>query len=204
VNVVRLLMVMGLAAACAVAGLPGRIGSGDTVFGLPRGGLVASRLSAANGELTCTGGYKAPRRASLASAPPQRPTQYAMDEVALKEKGGTFLAPAVINDTVIADFHVDSGSADVSIPRGLFIALVQSGTIQSGDIIGTRLFQFADGRNVPSQTFRIRTLRVGNHQLENVVTSVGGDGGSLLLGQSFLSRFSAWSIDNNRKVLILR
>jgi predicted aspartyl protease len=127
-----------------------------------------------------------------------------MDEIALKEKGGTYLAPALVNGSIVLDFHVDSGSADVSIPRGLFSALVQSGTIQPTDYIGTRLFQLADGRNVPAETFRIRSLQVGNHQLDNVVASVGDERGSLLLGQSFLSRFSGWSIDNNRKVLVLR
>ena len=40
--------------------------------------------------------------------------------------------------------------------------------------------------------------------LENVVGSIAPVTGSLLLGQSFLSRFSSWSIDNQRQALILR
>jgi hypothetical protein len=45
--------------------------------------------------------------------------------------------------------------------------------------------------------------RVGARVLENVVGSVAPVQGGLLLGQSFLSRFKSWSIDNQRQVLIL-
>jgi predicted aspartyl protease len=55
----------------------------------------------------------------------------------------------------------------------------------------------------PSQTFRIRTLKVGDRVIENVVGSVADVKGSLLLGQSFLSKLNSWSIDNSRQVLIL-
>ena len=53
-------------------------------------------------------------------------------------------------------------------------------------------------------TFRLHKLRVGDRELENVVGSIADIKGSLLLGQSFLNRFRAWSIDNERGVLLLR
>jgi aspartyl protease family protein len=61
----------------------------------------------------------------------------------------------------------------------------------------------ADGSEVPSQTFRIRSLKVGNRVLENVNGSVASVKGSLLLGQSFLSQFKSWSVDNGRHALLL-
>ncbi|HEX4183757.1 MAG TPA: retropepsin-like aspartic protease [Caulobacteraceae bacterium] len=199
-----LLAIMVLATPCALGGSAQRIGDGAAP-GSADPALVASRLSVANSELICGRAYRAQRRANFAvTPPPQVQPSTRLDEIALKEKGGTYLAPALVNGSIVLDFHVDSGSSDVSLPRGLFISLVRAGTIQESDFIGARLFQMADGRNVPSETFRIRTLQVGNHRLDNVVASVGDERGSLLLGQSFLSRFSAWSIDNNRRVLILR
>jgi predicted aspartyl protease len=58
----------------------------------------------------------------------------------------------------------------------------------------------ADGSTVPSMRFVIRSLKVGDRTLENVIAPVAG---SLLLGQSFLSRFKSWSIDNRSRALIL-
>jgi hypothetical protein len=62
----------------------------------------------------------------------------------------------------------------------------------------------ADGSTVPSQRFVIRSLKVGDKTLENVVGSIAPVAGGLLLGQSFLRRFDTWSIDNHIQALILR
>lgn len=51
--------------------------------------------------------------------------------------------------------------------------------------------------------FLIRELKIGNHILRNVPGSVGSPTGALLLGQSFLSHFDSWTIDNKRHVLKL-
>jgi predicted aspartyl protease len=54
-----------------------------------------------------------------------------------------------------------------------------------------------------AQTFRIKSLKIGDRVIENVTASTAPAEGSLLLGQSFLNRFKSWSIDNNRQVLVL-
>jgi predicted aspartyl protease len=51
--------------------------------------------------------------------------------------------------------------------------------------------------------FRIRTLRVGHVILHNVTAGMTDANGELLLGQSFLGRFSSWSIDNRAATLYL-
>ena len=61
----------------------------------------------------------------------------------------------------------------------------------------------ADGSTVPSTTFRIRSLTMNNVVIENVKGSVADVKGELLLGQSFLSRFKSWSIDNAKQALVL-
>jgi predicted aspartyl protease len=70
------------------------------------------------------------------------------------------------------------------------------------DFLGQKTYVLADGSMVPSQTFRIRSLKVGNRVLENVNGSTS-EKGFLLLGQSFLSRFKSWSVDNNKHALVL-
>jgi hypothetical protein len=117
--------------------------------------------------------------------------------------GGTFAVPVTINNQLTLKFVVDSGAADVSIPADVVMTLLRTDTITDSDFLGTETYRMADGSTVPSQRFVIRSLKVGDKVLENVTGSIAPVAGSLLLGQSFLSRFKSWSIDNQRQALIL-
>ena len=124
-------------------------------------------------------------------------------EVALEEDGGTYMIPVLVNDQLSLKFTIDSGASDVTIPSNIVQQLKDDGTIQDSDFIGSETFILADGSKVPSQVFRIHSLKIGNLQLNDVTGSVAGENGQLLLGQTFLSRLSSWSIDNRRHVLEL-
>jgi predicted aspartyl protease len=123
--------------------------------------------------------------------------------VSLVKEGGTFKVPVVINGSLVLNFVVDSGAADVSIPADVVLVLMRTGTLQQSDFLGTTTYRLADGSTMPSQNFRIRSLKVGDRTIENVIGSTSKVEGSLLLGQSFLSRFSRVSFDYNRQVLVL-
>jgi len=123
--------------------------------------------------------------------------------ITFEEQGGTFVLPVLINNAITLSFVVDSGATDVSIPRDVFSTLIRSNTISQADIIGRKTYRLADGSTSVETTFRIRVLKVGDRELQNVTASVPPEAGSLLLGQSFLSRFKSWSIDNQRHVLLL-
>lgn len=84
------------------------------------------------------------------------------------------------------------------------VQLIRAGTIAQSDLLGTQTYVLADGSKVSSQTFRIRTLKLGGRELHNVTASVADVKGELLIGQSFLKRFKSWSIDNQRQMLLLR
>jgi predicted aspartyl protease len=83
------------------------------------------------------------------------------------------------------------------------MTLVRTGTITESDFLGNQTYRLADGSTVPSRRFVIRSLKVGDRVLEDVTGGIAPVAGSLLLGQSFLSRFKSWSIDNQRQALIL-
>jgi predicted aspartyl protease len=123
--------------------------------------------------------------------------------VQLQLEGGTYVVPVLLNHEVIRSFTIDSGSADVSIPEEVFTLLLRSGTVAQQDLLDTRRYRLADGSEQTSRRFLIRSLRVGSVELRDVVASVVPEGGELLLGQSFLSRLSSWSIDNDRHTLAL-
>jgi clan AA aspartic protease (TIGR02281 family) len=125
------------------------------------------------------------------------------DSIALVHENGTLQVAVVINDKISLDFTIDSGATDVSIPANIFFSLTRAGTVSPQDFLDKRAYTLADGSTAYSQRFRIRSLRVGNLELQDVIASVMPSAGSLLLGQSFLSRLKSWSIDNERHLLLI-
>ena len=124
-------------------------------------------------------------------------------EVHLVREAGTFRVPVLINGVIELNFTLDSGASDVLIPADVVMTLLRTGTLKESDFLGTKTYVLADGSTVPSATFRIRMLKVGDRTIENVIGAVADVTGSLLLGQSFLSKFNSWSVDNSRQVLVL-
>jgi gag-polyprotein putative aspartyl protease len=134
---------------------------------------------------------------------PDRASSGTVEVLLRRQGGGTPSVPVKINDSFTLDFLVDSAAASVSMPADVVAALVRLGTLVPGDFLGSQDYRLADGSTLPSQTFRIRSLKVGSIVLQDVTGSMAPVNGSLLLGQSFLSRFRSWSIDNGRQVLVL-
>jgi predicted aspartyl protease len=137
------------------------------------------------------------------SLPAKQGVSSSARSVPLTNIGGIYAVPVVINNAITLNFLVDSGAADVSIPADVVMTLIRTGTLSATDFIGTQVYQLADGSTTPSRTFRIRSLKVGDRGVENVMGSVASVRGELLLGQSFLRRFRSWSIDNTKHALVL-
>jgi len=123
--------------------------------------------------------------------------------VPLQMRGGTFLVPVTINGKIELDFTVDSGASTVVVPADVFGTLIRTGTIADADLMGKQNFTLADGSTQTQETFRIRSLKIGDRVLHDVDASVAPIAGNLLLGQSFLRRFRSWSMDNQRGLLVL-
>jgi|SRR5580704_7150132 hypothetical protein len=134
---------------------------------------------------------------------PEGITPSATDEVGLTASGGTYRVPVRINDSLTLAFTIDSGATDVLIPADVVQTLVRNGTLAQSDFTGEKTYVLADGSRLPSVTFKLRDLRVGSHQLQNVTASAGPPKSEPLLGQSFLSRFKSWTLDNQRHVVVL-
>jgi len=126
-----------------------------------------------------------------------------IDEVRLVEAGTLFEIPVRINGAITLNFILDSGASDVQIPLDVFTTLIRADTIEKTDLKGEEEYFQADGTKHKTLRFLIRELKIGNHTLRNVIGSVGSTGAPLLLGQSFLSNFDSWTLDNKRHVLNL-
>lgn len=125
------------------------------------------------------------------------------ESVLLNRVAGAYVVPVQVNSTTNLDFTLDSGAADVSVPADVFAALKRSGTVDKDDLLQSRVYKLADGSEKRIQRFVIRSLRVGRVELRGVVGAVTPEGSPPLLGQSFLSRFTSWSVDNQHHVLLL-
>lgn len=162
--------------------------------------------------------YLAKKKAQQEKAKQQQPDQAKLNPpaadstgaapiaITMKQQGGTLWVPAQINKAVAIDFIVDSGAADVTIPKDVFKTLIRSGTLSEKDVIGKGKFGTADGSEVEGVRFKLATLQVGDQTITDVVASVipsSSDSAQPLLGQSFLSRFQSWSIDNKSGTLNL-
>jgi clan AA aspartic protease (TIGR02281 family) len=176
--------------------------------GVPRNHVEALQLyrsAAGQGDATADEnlqrlGKADPRALSQASAQVVAATL----EVPLRRMGGVLVLPARINDAVAVNFILDSGAADVSLPEEVVQALVGAGTLGSFEFIGSETYRLADGSEVVSRTIRLRSIKVGNRVMEKVKASIARGNAPPLLGQSFLSRFKGWSIDNGRQMLVLQ
>jgi clan AA aspartic protease (TIGR02281 family) len=125
------------------------------------------------------------------------------ETIRLKSENGTFVVPVIINNQITLSFTLDTGAADVAIPKDVFSTLIRTGTITRSDLLGTSTYVLADGSQMSSQRFQIRSLKIGNLELRNVVGSVSPAEGGLLLGQSFLRRLRAWTVDNSIPALLV-
>ena len=145
---------------------------------------------------TSSSGLAPPASSSIASVGTE-------SRVALERNNGVLTVPVTINGAIQLRFMVDSGASDVTIPADVFMTLTRTGTIDASDYIGKQVYVLADGSTVPSTTFRIRKLKIGDREVTDVKASIADPRGPLLLGQSFLSRFRTWSVDNAGQVLVL-
>src|SRR6516162_10095153 len=120
-----------------------------------------------------------------------------------RNQHGTYTISVQINGTLVLPFVLDTGASLVVIPEDVFPTLTRTGTVTKNDFIGTGTARLADGSEHASDSYVLHEVRVGDHIVRNVVASVVPVNGAALLGQSFLSKLPAWSIDNTRQALVI-
>lgn len=128
------------------------------------------------------------------------PTQ---EIVSIEPRGGAYVVPVLINGVLRVKFIVDSGAADVSIPAEVAATLQKLGTLSGDDFLGIKTYILADGSRVPSEIYKIASLKIGGRVMQNVTVRITSGKSGALLGQSFLSRLNSWSMDNSRRILII-
>lgn len=127
-------------------------------------------------------------------APPQR--------VRLVPLGSSHAAPVLINDAALLYLVIDGEAADVSIPPDAAMMLARTGNLADRDFTGTAPYRLPDGSILPSRSFTIRSLTLGDTTFRDVAATVSDIGGPIRLGQSLLGKLKTWSIDVPRAELV--
>jgi aspartyl protease family protein len=139
--------------------------------------------------------------AAASDAPPV--AQHGQTIVKGEPFAGTLVVQASIDGGPSMGFAVDSGASLVSIPSAEAQPLFDRGLIGPADYRGQGPMQLANGNVVTARVYRLRSIRVGDRVVEDVLAAIYPGQGQRLLGQSFLKRFRSWSIDNSKDALVL-
>jgi clan AA aspartic protease (TIGR02281 family) len=125
------------------------------------------------------------------------------ETIQLEQRGGVYMLPVRINDSVTVPFVLDSGAAEIAIPSDVFSVLKRTGTIGQSDYLGMGHYSIANGATVSSERYTLHKISVGNQVVTDVVANVVPSGAEPLLGQSFLQKLPAWTLDNVQHALVL-
>ena len=126
----------------------------------------------------------------------------AAESIQLEEVHGVYMVPVRINDAITIPFVLDSGAADISVPEDVFKTLLRTRTVTESDFLAPGTYVMADGSNHLKQRFVLHELRVGEHVAKDLIASVAPDKADPLLGQNFLKKLPAWTMDNTRHTLL--
>ena len=147
----------------------------------------------------CFGGMPPSQQTQFSPSPPVQ----GLEEVQLEKRGSAYYVPVRINDTITLPFHLDTGADDLAIPTDVALTLVRAGALRGDDLVGQNSYRMANGSKEVTDVVVLREVRVGDHVVRNVSASIIPTQGDPLLGQSFLSKFGAMTVDYKRRVLVL-
>lgn len=117
-------------------------------------------------------------------------------DIKLKKQNGIYEVPVELNGVLKIDFIFDSGASDVSISPDIALTLIKTGTIVEGDWLPGAYYSFADGSSAKSRRFTLKSVKIGDKIVYDVVCSISNSlDAPMLLGQSVLSKFGKYSFD---------
>lgn len=160
------------------------------------GGLLAAVVLAACAE--------APAPRTAAQSPPPTARQRVAHAQMLQHSSGVYYVDVALAGLCCFKMMLDTGASDVSVPISLWYAMLKDGVITEEDHFAVASYRTANGV-VEGLRFRMPPMTIAGVTVHDVTGSVttGDTGKTILLGQSFLTKFKAWQINNATGQLIL-
>ena len=124
--------------------------------------------------------------------------------IKMTEENGVRYVPMKINGQEL-NFIFDTGASSICISDLEAALLVKNGSLSQNDIIGQQGFIDATGRISIGTRINLKTVQIGNKELNNVeATIIENPRAECLLGQTVLSRFGQYTIDNQNNEIIFK
>lgn len=132
------------------------------------------------------------------------PGGYGDIAIPFKGQGGVKYVDVEINGSIGVHMIIDSGCSGTLISLAEAQYLAQKGVLDEDDIIGQQTAMIADGSITLNTMVRLRQLLIGGKILCSDVTATVADNieAPLLLGNEVLDRTGAYTVDNDRGLLI--
>ncbi|MBK9109200.1 MAG: clan AA aspartic protease [Saprospiraceae bacterium] len=123
-------------------------------------------------------------------------------EVPLELKGGVYiLSISICNNNY--NYILDSGASETSITEMLESKFINQGFITKNNYLNPVLYKLADGSIVEFRRVMLPSIKIGNNTGKNVNVFISPSISPLLLGRNVLDIYKKWSIDTEKRVLIL-
>ncbi len=120
-----------------------------------------------------------------------------------KQFGGTYEVPCSINGLAL-NMVFDTGASDITISSVEANFMLKNGYLSDKDIKGKKQYLNASGEIKEGTVITIREVKLGDSVLKNVDASVvHNQKAPLLFGESGLSRFGTFTVDNATSKLII-
>jgi len=136
--------------------------------------------------------------------PTKQPETVQEVRISMTENNGVCYIPMKINGQEL-NFIFDTGAANICISTLEAMVLVKNGLLSRSDIIGQTGMINANGEFSVNTKINLMKVQIGNRELNNVEAIVIENPGAVcLLGQSVLSRFGKYTIDNDNNEIIFK
>jgi len=124
--------------------------------------------------------------------------------IKMVEANGVRYIPMKINGQEL-NFVFDTGASSICISTLEAIVLVKNDLLSESDIIGQEGYIDANGGFSVGTKINLKTVQIGNKELQNVdATIIENPNAACLLGQTVLSRFGRYTIDNKKNEIIFK
>lgn len=121
--------------------------------------------------------------------------------IKMHEKNGVRYIPIKINGQEL-NFVFDTGASSICISTLEASVLYKNGTLTKEDFISTENFLDASGNINEGLKIKLRTIQIGDKIIENVeATIIKNPDAVCLFGQTALSKFGKYTIDNENNVI---
>jgi len=122
--------------------------------------------------------------------------------IKMVEDKGVRYVPMKINGQQL-NFVFDTGASSICISTLEAAILVKNGLLSEDNIIGQQGYIDANGRFSVGTVINLDSVQIGNRKLENVeATIIENPRAECLLGQTVLSRFGKYTIDNKKNEIV--